>query len=216
MSAAWRSEPAARGETSRPLPDDLRRLIAVVGPSGAGKDSVLRRWRERLGPDAARVHPVQRWVTRAAGDAHEDHAALSPAAWQQRLAHGDWALHWQAHGLAYAIDWPSLAPLARGDWVVFNGSRAHLAAHADGWGRCQVVEITAPPALRHRRLAARGREAEADRQGRLSRAVPPLQPALRLVNDGALDDCVDGLMAWWQALDRAGAGPAGAQAVLAR
>ena len=47
-------------------------LIVVVGPSGVGKDSLLSGARERL----ARVHFMQRVITRAADAGGEQHLSL--------------------------------------------------------------------------------------------------------------------------------------------
>jgi phosphonate metabolism protein PhnN/1,5-bisphosphokinase (PRPP-forming) len=183
------------------------RLIVVVGPSGAGKDTLLKRWRERLGPQAP-VHFVQRLITRPAdplGEAHEPVTHEQLAA----LRHaGALAFEWQAHGLAYAVRREALQPLAQGAWLVLNGSREHLAvlrAQAPG---CRVVEVTAPPELLRHRLQARAREADAAVRQRLQRAAPPVQADLTLINDGHPAECVHALHAWWLTLQRTGGGAA--------
>jgi ribose 1,5-bisphosphokinase len=61
----------------------------------------------------------------------------------------------------------------------------------------RVIEVTAsPPVLAHR-LAARGREDGAAIAKRLRRAVmlPDGVPAVRIVNDGALEDAVRAFIA---------------------
>ena len=75
------------------------RLIAVVGPSGAGKDSVL------AGIAAARpdMRLVRRTITRAPGLGGEDYDALSEAGFAARAEAGEFCLHWTAHGLRYGI-----------------------------------------------------------------------------------------------------------------
>ncbi|MEW6704110.1 MAG: phosphonate metabolism protein/1,5-bisphosphokinase (PRPP-forming) PhnN [Pseudomonadota bacterium] len=178
-----------------------RRLIVVVGPSGAGKDTLLKRWRERLAP-AAPLHFARRLITRPADPLGERHEPVTHAQLQALRASGALAFEWQAHGLAYAVHREALAPLGRGEWVVLNGSRDHLPtlrAQAPG---CRVVEVTAPPALLLARLQARARESADALQARLRRETAPVQPDLTLVNDGDPAECVRALHAWWLAQQR--------------
>ena len=172
------------------------RLIVVVGPSGAGKDSVMRGWRAAAG---ARVPAfAQRVITRAP-DVTEPHEAVTAAEFAALCSQGLLATWWHAHGLDYGVRWRELEPLAAGGWVVLNGSRAHLPALRAQAPGLRVVEIGAPPDVLARRLAARAREDAAARDSRLVRAVHvPVEADLVLVNDGELRHCVDRLVQWWQ------------------
>src|SRR5690606_33244326 len=80
-------------------------FVAVVGPSGAGKDTVMGIARRRLA-DEPRVHFVRRVITRPA-DTNEDHEPLTAHEFAIRVAGGAVALHWCAHGLSYGL--PSAA-----------------------------------------------------------------------------------------------------------
>jgi ribose 1,5-bisphosphokinase len=171
-----------------------RRLIVVVGPSGAGKDSVLRGW--RAAPDAP--HFARRVITRAS-DATEAHEAVSPDDFAGIRSQGLLATWWQAHGLHYGVRRRELDPLAAGRWVVLNGSRAHLPALRSQAPGLRVVALSAPAHLLAQRLAARAREGAAAREGRLARSVAaPVEPDLELVNDGELQHSVATLLQWWQ------------------
>ena len=174
-----------------------RRLIVVVGPSGAGKDSVLRAWRAALGPAAPAF--AQRVITRVL-DATESHEAVTAGDFAALRSQGLLATWWRAHGLDYGVRWRQLEPLAAGGWVVLNGSRAHLPALRAQAPGARVVEIGAPADVLARRLAARAREDAAARDSRLARAVTtPVEADLVLINDGELRHCVDRLQQWWQA-----------------
>jgi len=172
------------------------RLVVVVGASGVGKDSILRAWRERLaGGD---VHFARRTITRPP-DAHEGHEPAEPRDFEARRAHGAFATWWRAHGLDYGLACDELQPLARGGWVVVNGSRAHLPALREQAPRLRVVEIAVPPELRARRLAARGREDASAQRDRLAREVGGSTGAdVVIVNDGALAHAVEALHGWWR------------------
>jgi phosphonate metabolism protein PhnN/1,5-bisphosphokinase (PRPP-forming) len=171
------------------------RLLLVVGPSGAGKDSVLRGWRDALG--AAAPAFAQRVVTRAP-DPFETHEAVTGADFAGMRAQGLFATWWQAHGLDYGVRWRQLEPLAHGRWVVLNGSRAHLPALRVQAPGLRVVAVSAPAHVLASRLAARAREDATAREGRLARAVGVQVDAdLVLVNDGELRRSVDALLAWW-------------------
>src|SRR6476620_9890452 len=77
------------------------RLVLVVGPSGAGKDTLLGLARAACAEDETIVFP-RRIVTRE-GSASEDNIALSADEFDRGLDRGDFAVHWQAHGLSYAL-----------------------------------------------------------------------------------------------------------------
>jgi len=175
-------------------------LVGVVGPSGAGKDTLMSGARAALAGDA-RFRFVRRGITRPAGSGGEEHEALSEAQFASRRDAGGFALWWSAHGLSYGIPRDIEADLARGRVVVANLSRGALAEAATRYS-LRVLEITAPVALRAERLAARGREKVADIAARLAREAP-LPPGLDVEvvsNDGAREVGVARVL---QALSRA-------------
>ncbi|OYW05575.1 MAG: phosphonate metabolism protein/1,5-bisphosphokinase (PRPP-forming) PhnN [Acidiphilium sp. 37-67-22] len=151
-------------------------LVLIVGPSGAGKDTVMRAAREALAGTSGFLFP-RRIITRPADDA-EDHLPVTPA----DFATHAFALSWQAHGLSYGIPATILAALAAGDVVVVNVSRA-VVAEARQRFRCHVVEITASAPVLASRLAVRGRETEADIAARLARAAAASGADETIVNE---------------------------------
>ena len=156
-------------------------IFAVVGPSGAGKDLLIR------GALAARpdLRLVRRVITRPADAGGEDHEPTNEEDFLTRVARGDFAIFWHAHGLSYGL--PKQAFEAPGD-VMFNGSRAVLSDAARVFPGLQVVVVTAPDDILAARLAARGRESLDDIRARLARAtfsLPAGIEARSIVNDGS-------------------------------
>ena len=100
-------------------------FVAIVGPSGAGKDALIRGLAARLG-EADGVFYARRVVTRPA-DAFEDHDTLAEADFAAARAAGRFALAWRAHGLSYGVPREIEARLAAGHAVVCNVSRAMVA-----------------------------------------------------------------------------------------
>jgi len=185
-------------DTGLPRIAGAQRLVVVVGPSGAGKDSVLRAWRGALGAQAPAL--ARRVITRAP-DASEAHEAATPGDFAALRKHGLLATWWQAHGLDYGVRGSELAPLADGRWVWLNGSRAHLPALRAQAPGLRVVSVSAPAHLLASRLAARAREDASARDARLARAIAaPAQADLHLVNDGDLAQCVTALSRWFDAV----------------
>ena len=99
-------------------------LIYVMGPSGAGKDSVLERARSMLSIETP-VAFAHRYITRPADVGGENHVALTRAEFALRRAHGLFAFHWHAHGNDYGIGREIEAWRAAGLSVVVSGSREH-------------------------------------------------------------------------------------------
>jgi ribose 1,5-bisphosphokinase len=166
-------------------------FVAVVGPSGAGKDALIRGLAGRLG-EADGVFTARRVVTRRA-DAFEDHDTLAEDAFAAALAQGRFALAWSAHGLHYGVPREIEARLAAGQAVVCNVSRAMVAEVRRLYRPSLVVLVTARPQTLAARLAARGRDDGASRRQRLARsavAEVAFEPDATIDNDGALDEAV--------------------------
>lgn len=156
-------------------------IFAVVGPSGAGKDTLLS------GALACRpdLHLVRRVITRPSEAGGEDFEGVTDAEFQTRLAQGAFALTWDAHGLRYGIPHDQIT---RPNDVVFNGSRAALPQAVRVFPNLRVILVTAPDAVLAARLAARGRESVGDIAARLSRAtftLPHGIAATTVVNDAS-------------------------------
>lgn len=177
-------------------------LIAVVGPSGVGKDSLMDIARQHFaGRDDLRF--VRRVITRAEDAVGEDHHAVTPEAFEELSKSGAFAVSWQAHGLGYGIPADVYDDLAAGHVVIANGSRSALDAFRTAFPQLVVVNVGALPEILAKRLAARGRETAADIEARLARSSEPLPPDLHIVtidNSGELDlagkelvDLIEGL-----------------------
>ncbi len=157
--------------------------VAVAGPSGAGKDTLLHAAHASLAGDV-RFHFARRSVTRPETPGGEAHETLSPEAYEAALAAGEFLLHWRAHGLGYGIR-HGQAPADR--VVILSLSRAVLPLAAR-LRPLRVIEVTAPPALLAERLARRGREDASSIAARLAREMPlpPGLPVTRVMNDGTV------------------------------
>jgi ribose 1,5-bisphosphokinase len=168
------------------------RIFALVGPSGAGQATLLAAAQSRL-PD---IHVVPD----SGGEAID---GVTDEDFARRKAAGEFALDWQAHGLSYGIPAEVDDRLARGQTVVFNGSRAMLEAAARRFAGLRVILVTAPLPVLATRLAARGRESRTDIEERLLRAVTqPVPPGIdvsEIDNSGDLAPAVDAFLALLQA-----------------
>jgi phosphonate metabolism protein PhnN/1,5-bisphosphokinase (PRPP-forming) len=173
------------------------RLVVVVGPSGAGKDTVMAAWRRRAIELGKSLHIAQRAITRPALAGGEAHEALSDAHWQAACDGGAFVMHWRANGLAYGVRMHELQPLTTGT-VLLNGSRAALPAIRASAPRCRVLQITASAAVLAERLRARGREDAHAIEHRLARTAS-VSADFTLSNDGSVAQSVAALMQWWDA-----------------
>jgi ribose 1,5-bisphosphokinase len=161
-------------------------LYYVMGPSGVGKDSVLA-WVREHGVSHG-VLCAHRYITRPAHAGGENHVALSAAEFHSREQRGLFALTWEAHGLHYGIGSEVGHWLAHGADVLVNGSRGAFAPACERFPALRPVLITASPDTIASRLAARGRESEAEIAARIARlnAYPVPPGSVVIHNDGCL------------------------------
>ncbi len=172
-----------------PRPIGPGAFIAVCGPSGGGKDSLLRRAREMSNGAHDVVFP-RRIVTRPVSDA-EDHDSVSVAAFDDRLASGAFAIWWEAHGLKYGLPASIDDDIGAARSVVCNVSRAVLPELRRRYVRVVTVLVTAPPETLLARIASRARSTDGNAGDRVARSSvfgPDVTADTVIENTGSIDD----------------------------
>ncbi|KQR74097.1 thymidine phosphorylase [Burkholderia sp. Leaf177] len=182
----------------------------VVGPSGAGKDSLIDAVRDSDRPFVI----ARRVITRAHGSPGEAHEARDEAGFSAMECQGGFLLTWSAHGLRYGLRRELLDVLSQGRHVIANGSRAMVETLRTRVPRMVVVEVTAPASVLAERILARGRETQEEVQQRVMRKVEPFPADVEVIkvsNDGTLEEGIERFVA---ALDRATQPPAPSMAAM--
>ena len=163
------------------------RLIAVVGPSGVGKDSVMA----GMARAEPRLSLVRRVITRPADAGGEDFDGVERATFDRMRDAGAFALWWAAHDLHYGIPASVDVALAADQDCVANLSRGVLTQAQARFAHLHVISLVARPEVLAERLGARGRESRAQIAERLARAgsgLPAGITAHEVDNSGALED----------------------------
>ena len=176
---------------------DAGRLVLVVGPSGAGKDSLIDYCRERLSGSERVVFP-RRVVTREDAGGTEDHDTVSEDDFHRMVSEGAFVLHWRAHGLGYGIPASIAADRAAGRTIVVNVSRSVIDEARRRYPPVLVVSVTAPVDVLADRLSRRGRESPERIRARLERSgnyVVEGEDVLVLDNSGPIEQAGETLLA---------------------
>jgi ribose 1,5-bisphosphokinase len=143
------------------------RLVLVVGPSGAGKDTVLTAAKAACAGNPDIVFP-HRIVTRPVSP-DEDHESLDSEAFDSALQSGTFAFWWEAHGLKYAVPLSAEAHVRAGRTVVCNVSRGLVEGLRERYANVLCVAVTVPEDVLAVRLAQRGRNSDGPLQARIER-----------------------------------------------
>jgi ribose 1,5-bisphosphokinase len=173
----------AEGQTGKIGPG---RLVLVVGPSGAGKDTLLGLAQAACADDGNIVFP-RRAVTREASSS-EDNEQMSPDAFRHALEQGRFAINWEAHGHRYALPRAIDDDIRAGRTVVVNVSRTVVGEMRRVYTDVLVVSITAPSDVLAARLAMRARGSDGRIEQRLARTVDDAAaPDITIVNVSSAD-----------------------------
>jgi ribose 1,5-bisphosphokinase len=156
------------------------KLVLLVGPSGAGKDTLLGLARAACADDSTIVF-VRRVVTREASSA-EDNEQISVDAFREACARGAFAIHWEAHGHSYGLPRSIEDDIRAGRTVVANVSRTVIPSLRHAYAKVVVVSITAPADVLAARLAMRKRGSDGNIAQRLARRVEDAEPDATIVN----------------------------------
>ncbi len=181
-------------DSTRTLP--ARVLIYLIGPSGAGKDTLIARMKEMpTGSLETRpLHIARRCITRPAGDeGSERHWAMTESEFARALQKGEFVMHWESHGLQYGIGKEIDGWLAADSVVVVNGSRAYLPEARKIYPHLIPVLVHVNLEILRQRLLDRGRETPEEIDGRIRRAaldVPEVSGLVVIDNSGPVDRAV--------------------------
>lgn len=171
-------------------------MVVVVGPSGAGKDTLMDYAAKQLAGRPG-FHFLRRVITRSGDAGGENHDAVSMHEFNRLEDEGAFAVSWQAHGLKYGIPATVYHHLDAGEVVIANGSRSALPHFSRAFSRLRVANIVARPEVLARRLEQRGRECREDilrRLGRSSLAVDGDFDVTTVDNSGAIEDAGQAIM----------------------
>ena len=161
----------------------------MVGPSGAGKDTLIGLARAACADDGNIVFP-RRVVTREPSS-FEDNEQVSLEAFRQAQAQGEFAIHWEAHGHCYALRRAIDDQLRAGRAVVANVSRTVVEAMRRAYADVVVVMVTAPPDILSAAPCRRGRAAATGRSPTGCAAPSTMRRPRRIVtimNVGSAED----------------------------
>jgi len=165
------------------------RLFLVVGPSGAGKDTLIDAARYRFKGDPTYSFP-KRYITRR-GEIGEQHIVVDEATFAKQVSDGKFFLYWWAHGFGYGIASEIQDVLHSGTSIVVNVSRTVLDDARCLWPNTYVIHVTAERSKLAARIAERGRETSSEIAQRLSRTVddiPKGRDVIAIDNSGHLED----------------------------
>jgi ribose 1,5-bisphosphokinase len=182
---------------ARPQPNQIGpgRLVLVVGPSGAGKDTVIGGARAACADDPTVVFP-RRAITRPS-TASEDHDTVSADAFSEAVAAGGFALWWVAHGHRYGIPSSIDDDIRLGRTVICNVSRTILGLARQRYAFVTVVLVTAPQEVLQARLSGRARSSDgslADRIARSAGVEPDAHVDVEIRNVGRVETAVRRLL----------------------
>jgi ribose 1,5-bisphosphokinase len=170
------------------------RFMLVVGPSGAGKDTVIGGAKAACRGDPSIVFP-RRAVTRPVTEA-EDHDSLSDSDFDRAVKNGMFVFWWEAHGLKYGIPRSTENDIRAGRTVVCNTSRGIVADVRTRYARVDAVLVTAPADILAARLAGRSRGTDGPLAQRIERnaSFKDFRADYVIENIGAADAAVKNLL----------------------
>lgn len=181
--------------TMHPTPTQVMGMfVAVVGPSGAGKDTIIASLSQRLPPD--RFFFPRRIITRHP-DPTENSLYLSDDAFLSNKVAGEFLLTWEANQLHYAIPRVAGEELELGRHVIANVSRNVIPALRALLPRVLVVHVTAHKEILQERLQRRGRELSDMQLERLDRGLrldAHVKADVRIENNGQPQEAVIALL----------------------
>ncbi len=173
------------------------RLFYFVGPSGAGKDTLINRLRQT--PHfSSEIYFVKRLVDRPAHESTLLDEYLSSSDFAKALDHQELAMHWVANQHQYGIRVSELDHALRYPMSVINGSRAYAFELKSKYPYAEIIHITASESSIKGRLQIRQRENNVEIEKRIKRTHELSgyrdQYSVEILNDDSIDTAFEQLI----------------------
>tara|TARA_E500000075_G_C6961887_1_gene305669 strand:- start:467 stop:1030 length:564 start_codon:yes stop_codon:yes gene_type:complete len=170
-------------------------FLAVVGPSGSGKDTII----EALCKQLPNIKRVKRYITREQQKAGgEDSYNIDFDTFRKLERDGGFAFSWSAHHLKYGLPITIFDEINAGTILIANISRSILDQLSDKFEYYEIILITASDKILAERLEKRGRESKAQIEERLARSsftIPNGISPLIIRNETTVEDAVSKIIA---------------------
>jgi ribose 1,5-bisphosphokinase len=154
-------------------------LIVVVGPSGSGKDTLLKKVIKKI-PNSILV---KRYITRKKDIKNEDHYSISIKNFEDKILKKHFFVYWKAHGFSYGIPLKEIKKIEEGKTVIFNGSRKVLFKVKKKVNNVKIINIIAPSTIIKKRLVNRAREDKKSINKRIKRKINLLPKNIITINN---------------------------------
>lgn len=142
----------------------MKKLILIVGPSGVGKDTLLKKIRNKI-----EAYFVSRHITRAPDDSEQNYF-VTPKEFLKLKEQGFFVATWNAHSFDYGIAKDELQDGAN----IISVSRSSVGDFEKMFDDVVTINITAPKEICNQRLHQRNRENENDIKERLLNSSKPI------------------------------------------
>ena len=170
-------------------------FLAIVGPSGSGKDTII----EALCKQLPNIKRVKRYITREQQKAGgEDSYNIDFDTFRKLERDGGFAFSWSAHHLKYGLPITIFDEINVGKSLIANISRSILDQLSDKFEYYEIILITASDKILAERLEKRGRESKAQIEERLARSsftIPNGISPLIIRNETTVEDAVSKIIA---------------------
>lgn len=143
------------------------KIVLIVGPSGVGKDTLLRHAKEVYKED---LNFVKRYITREA-DTNEDNYFVDDYAFEVLKNNGYFLSNWNAHGNAYGIP----KSFFKNGVNIISISRARIKDFENAYENVYTINITIEKDKLKQRLLDRGRETLEQIEKRLARSYEKIE-----------------------------------------
>lgn len=164
------------------------KVILIVGPSGSGKDTLLRHARETLASQHG-FNFSKRYITRPP-DSNEDNYYVDHLAFEQLRRGGFFLSTWQAHNNLYGIPYHIFTTNEASSAIVCSISRTAIGDFEKVYTNSITINVTVNDEKLRERLTKRGREDELSISRRIQRAKLPIQSKKLITfdNSAALEE----------------------------